>query len=189
MFEHFLFLFRLFLAFLMFIENSPSNTPEARIRHIEFSIRDSQFEIGVVTDIEGHELFRIAGTPTSVVIPKALEAQTRNQIFTHNHLRGTIPDFSAQDIQMASYLNLYQIRMVTVDDETGKTILCKASRGDHQYWPFIYDLPERTQVEMHSAYAKLSGGSDYRRATQAVHGVWEVIFAKWQLKYSCAPLN
>jgi len=83
------------------------------IRRVESEIKDNtDYEIGVVIDRGGNEIYRGYGQKGNVAAPP--DELVKNNIFTHNHPSGNCA-FSSSDIYNIVKQDGYELRAVTSD--------------------------------------------------------------------------
>lgn len=88
---------------------------ESIVRVAEAEIASLDYEVVIVFDAKtGTEIFRKNGGSDGIWLSRNEALRAKNAIVTHNHPAGTL-HFSLNDLQLAEWSNVRQLRIVTPD--------------------------------------------------------------------------
>lgn len=157
------------------------STPARRAAvEIENRIRGDALETGAFIGDDGSILLQRQGQPDRVGFPESEFGKLRGTTFTHNH-PGNSP-FSIEDVELASYIGLHELRAV------GPTLryTMVAEKG----WPsgeVVDKLSDQVEQEaIKRVYDLVNRGELEREHTQseAEHQFWSILSGRVGLKYS-----
>jgi SPP1 gp7 family putative phage head morphogenesis protein len=163
----------------------------------EEAIRDREYEVTGVFDLEGRLVFRKKGDPAQVEFSEEERAIMRGGALVHNHPGG--PSLSLRDLYFAEALGLTEIKAVT--RFRGKAIDFTMRRGFYRngnpaIWPPFKEMQESMSgLERASAIKWLErfkkGQVDYETADHiAFHEMWTKLqriadrYFEWGFQYS-----
>lgn len=141
---------------------------ESVVRVAEAEIAHLSYEVVIAFDpVTGVEIFRKNGHEDGIWLTRDEALKSKNAIVTHNHPAGGL-GFSLQDLQLAEYVNVRQMRVVTPDLRR-----CVVTRPANAIaWRGAFLLNERN-------YATLVKRFGSERAYQ------ENVFQRWGWDYRC----
>lgn len=140
---------------------------ESIVRVAEAGIASLSYEVVIVFDARsGAEIYRKNGGAAGIYLSREEALKAKNAIMSHNHPAGT-PTFSFTDMQLAEYVNVRQMRVITPS-----LTRCVVTR------------PERV-IAWYGVFVSSSNFEIWMKRLGTEHKVWAWLFGGWGWGYEC----